>query len=157
MSGVSSLFSSSIHSTFWHYFKYTIDESVSITSITVSLKEVSSTGYINVFLQRGSLPTLTEFLDADLDQSTSVHSVYSVYTSGSRDFYIGVYGSSFIPFSQSFSYKLGGLLFFFIILLLFVLFIFIHFHFIVTKTPAQFTAQKSHSIDPFFWLITSFD
>jgi len=108
--GISSIASGSISSNFWNYYKFTIDPSVQITSITVSVKEIASTGFINVYLQRGYLPTLTDYIDSDTNQSTNVHSVYSILNSdpnGNRDFYIGVYGTNFIPLDSSFPYKIG--------------------------------------------------
>ena len=95
----------SVASNGWIYYKYTVP--ASHTSITVEAMEMETQGYVNLYIKRGAPPTL---LDSDYSDliTAKYHNLYFQLdgTQGDLDFYIGVYGTTFIPLQAVASFRI---------------------------------------------------
>jgi len=92
----------------WHYYVYHVPVGITITSVTASVREVSSSGFVGLYIKVGAKPTLEEFDNFEANASSDFHSVSVLVTSNqSRPVYIGVYGSPYIPITQPKGYKFG--------------------------------------------------
>jgi len=87
----------------WAYYKYSAPNSKS--SITLNLYEWETVGYVQVYISQGVPPTLTDFDYCEVTSTKALHNIY-FRTDGEGDlnWYIGVYGSSFIPIQSRTSY-----------------------------------------------------
>ena len=94
-----------IATTNWIFYHLKVPEGV--TSLSVSLSEEDDRGYLALYLNGGSIPSLTTFYSSTTGYS-KVKNVYYVVNSGeTRDYFIGVYGTSLLPLSKTASFKLG--------------------------------------------------
>ena len=69
--------------------------------------EVNTQGYVNLFIKRGAPPTL---LDSDYSDLTTAkyHNLYFQLdgTQGDLDFFIGVYGTTFISLQGAATFRI---------------------------------------------------
>ena len=96
-----------LHQSQWAYYHYTAPVGVE-SSFTVVLVEVETVGYLELYLQRGSYPTNSDYLVENTDTTTAEHTIYYRFpaSNASEQFFVGVRGNSLMPLQQSTSYKL---------------------------------------------------
>jgi len=94
----------------WHYYKYSAPTTLS--SITAELYEFNTQGYVQLYILQGSAPSLLEYAYHDSSPERALHNIYfQIDGSGDHYWYIGVYGSTFIPIQSEASYELLGMIY----------------------------------------------
>jgi len=81
----------------WQYYKFEVPSVPS--SLTVEVAEFNTTGTLWVYVNQGAPPTLSDFDYIDSSHESHFHTIYFKTHGDSEDvnYYIGVYGSPYVP------------------------------------------------------------
>jgi len=92
-----------ITTTSWNYFRLYANTSL----VSISLREQQTVGVLWLFASQKKNPTLGKHEEADMNTNTNFHEVHFAFKSQKqRVFYIGVYGSIYVPEGAAAGYSI---------------------------------------------------